>query len=181
MEKDIFNDAETPSPPPVLVLGVGNILLGDEGAGIRVVEEVSKHQLPEGVEVVDGGTLQMALTDIIRHRQKVIVVDAVSGGDKPGSLYRFNVDDLQEATSQIGSVHDIGVIEAVFFLNLTEEMPPEFIFYGIEPQSLEPSLELTSVVANALPRLTQMVMKEAGISENSAGKKCKSQTTSGGS
>lgn len=155
--------AESTRLAPTLVLGVGNILLGDEGAGVRVIEEIRKHELPEDVEVVDGGTLQLVLIDIIRGRKKVIVVDAVNGGEPPGSIYRFEAGDLQEASQQIGTVHDLGVVEAVFFLDLMQELPADFVFYGVEPQSFEPSLELTPDVAAALPRLTELVLQEIGI------------------
>ncbi|MDV2990288.1 MAG: hydrogenase maturation protease [Dehalogenimonas sp.] len=154
--------SETP-PEPVLVLGVGNILLSDEGAGVRVAERIMKYPLPKGVEVLDGGTSQLVIVDLIRGRRKVIIVDAVCGDGPPGTLYKFGVRELQDAAAGMRSAHDMGVVEAVFFLGLTGELPEDFTFFGVEPGSLEPSLEFTPEVAAALPRLTELVMEAAGI------------------
>ena len=160
---DFQYPAREPAPAPVLVLGVGNILLSDEGVGIRVVEEIMKHHLPEGVEVLDGGTSQMVIVDLIRDRKKVIVVDAIRSDGPPGTLYKFGIEDLQAVAGQLGSAHDLGVVEAIFFLGLTGEIPEDITFFGVEPASFKPSLALTLDVAASLPRLTQLVMEAAGI------------------
>ncbi|MGI2335065.1 MAG: hydrogenase maturation protease [Dehalogenimonas sp.] len=157
-------DFSTEKPPtPVLVLGVGNILLSDEGAGVRVAERIMKYPLPEHIEVLDGGTSQLVIVDLIRGRKKVIVVDAVCGDGPPGTLYKFGVKELQDAAAGMRSAHDMGVAEAVFFLGLTGELPDDFTFFGVEPGSLEPSLQFTPEVSAALPRLTELVMEAAGI------------------
>ena len=156
--------AEEYSPPPVLVLGVGNILLSDEGVGIRVIEELQRsYSFPPSIELVDGGTLGHALIDVLRGRQKVLVIDAVKTDGPPGAIYRFNVKDLSPASSRMTSVHDIGVAEAVFFLNLQGELPPDIEFYGIQPQSIEPGLEMTPVVAVSARKVQFMVLKDLGI------------------
>ena len=158
--REVFDETV---PKPVLVLGVGNILLGDEGVGVRVAEKIMQCPLPEDTEVIDGGTSQLVIVDLIRGRRKVIIIDAVCGDGPPGTLYKFGVADLQAAAGSMRSAHDMGVTEAVFFLNLTGELPDDFTFFGVEPGSLEPSLEFTPPVAAAMPRLTELVMEAAGI------------------
>ena len=69
--------------PPVLVLGIGNILLRDEGVGVRVIEALGSHKLPAGVERADGGTAGADLVDLLADRRKVIVVDAIEGAWPP--------------------------------------------------------------------------------------------------
>ncbi|TFG47171.1 MAG: hydrogenase maturation protease [Dehalococcoidia bacterium] len=160
---DVLELTPEETPTPVLVLGVGNILLSDEGAGVRVAEQIMKYPIPDGIEVMDGGTSQLVIVDLIRGRKKVIIVDAVCGDGPPGTLYKFGVKDLQAVTGQMRSAHDMGVVEAVFFLSLTGELPDDFTFFGVEPGSLEPSLEFTPAVAATLPRLTELVMEAAGI------------------
>ncbi len=74
---------------PVLVLGIGNILLRDEGVGVRVIEKLQLMDLPDGVEVVDGGTAGADLLDVIAEREKVIVIDATDVNAEPGGIVRF--------------------------------------------------------------------------------------------
>ncbi|MEE9514451.1 MAG: hydrogenase maturation protease, partial [Candidatus Brocadiales bacterium] len=81
----------------VLILGVGNILLGDEGVGVRVVEKIrNEHTLPDDVEVMDGGTLGLTLIPYLEGREAVFIVDAVDRGGRPGELYRIDGDDMDE-------------------------------------------------------------------------------------
>ena len=79
----------------ITILGVGNILLRDEGVGVRVVEELKKgYTFPENVSLVDGGTQGLWLLATIQESDHLIVVDAVLGGGEPGSLYRLEREDL---------------------------------------------------------------------------------------
>jgi hydrogenase maturation protease len=154
------NNNESNCPPPVLVLGVGNILLSDEGAGVRVIEELQKRSLPDCVEVVDGATRAMELVDIIRGRRKVIIVDAVAAGSEPGAVFRFGPEQLAELRQMSVSVHDIGVHEAIFFLGLTGELPEDITFYGIQPRSLALHEGLTPEVAAASDKVVTFVLEE---------------------
>ena len=149
------------SPPPVLVLGVGNILLSDEGVGIRVIEQLQRdYHFPENIELIDGGTLGHGLIDVLRGRQRVLVIDAVKTDGPPGAIYRFSGKDLAPARGNLNSVHDIGVSEALFFLSLKEELPPDIEFYGIQPKSLTPSLELSPEVSAAAQKVVAMIIKD---------------------
>jgi len=74
---------------PILVLGIGNILLRDEGIGVRVIEALGQQQLPAQVELVDGGTAGADLLDILSDRQVVIIVDAAVFDAPPGTLLKF--------------------------------------------------------------------------------------------
>ncbi|MEN8614665.1 hydrogenase maturation protease [Dehalogenimonas sp. THU2] len=147
-------------PPPVLVLGVGNILLSDEAAGIRVIEALQKLPLPEGVEVVDGATRAMELMDIIRGRKKVIIVDAVAAESEPGAVFRFGPGQLAEIKQMSISVHDIGVHEAIFFLRMTDELPEDIVFYGIQPGSLALHEGLTPEVNAAVKKVIDFVLED---------------------
>lgn len=147
-------------PPPVLVLGVGNILLSDEGVGVRIVEELQKRQLPECVEVVDGATRAMELVDIMRGRKKVIIVDALDADTEPGAVFKFGPEQLAETKKMSVSVHDIGVHEAIFLLSLTAELPEDITFYGIQPGSLELHEGLTKEVAAAAVKVVDIILKD---------------------
>jgi hydrogenase maturation protease len=147
-------------PPPVLVLGVGNILLSDEGVGVRVVENLQAMQLPDCVEVVDGATRAMELVDIIRGRKKVIIVDALAANAEPGAVFRFGPEQLAETKQMSVSVHDIGIHEAIFMLQLTGELPEDITFYGIQPGSLELHEGLTPKVGTAAEKVVDFILED---------------------
>jgi hydrogenase maturation protease len=148
------------SPAPVLVLGVGNILLSDEGVGVRVIEELQKLQLPECIEIVDGATRAMELVDIMRGRKRVIIVDALDADAEPGAVFKFGPDQLAETRKMSVSVHDIGVYEAIFLLSLTAELPEDITFYGIQPGSLELHEGLTKDVNAAAGKVIEFILKD---------------------
>ena len=147
-------------PVPVLVLGVGNILLSDEGVGVRVIEKLQGHSLPGSVEVIDGATRAMELVDIMRGRKKVFIIDALAGNAEPGAIFRFGPEQLAETKQMSVSVHDIGVHEAIFLLQLTGELPEDIIFYGIQPGSLELHEGLTPPVEAAAEKVLGLVLED---------------------
>jgi hydrogenase maturation protease len=96
----------------VVILGVGNLLLSDEGVGVHVANKLLEMDLPEGVEVYEGGTDGFRLMSVVTGADRLIVVDAVKGGGEPGSIYRFEVNDAPSMPdSYKTSVHQIGILE----------------------------------------------------------------------
>ena len=157
-EKDISYDWASPSP--VLILGVGNILLRDEGVGVRLVEAMSSCKLPPGVELVDGGTASVELIDYIRGRKKVVIIDAVKGGQEPATIYRFKDTDVDGVERPQLSLHDIGLLENLALVKYLDKPPEEMIIFGVEPKDLSVGLELSPEVAKVIPRLIELVIAE---------------------
>ncbi|MBP1765835.1 MAG: hydrogenase expression/formation protein [Firmicutes bacterium] len=94
----------------ITVLGVGNILLQDEGVGVRVVEEMTRRfAFPENVEVLDGGTLGMELMRFLLGTDKLIIIDAIDGSLPPGSIYEFEKENVKKYFREKVSVHDLGI------------------------------------------------------------------------
>lgn len=156
---------ETPaaSPRNVLVLGVGNILLSDEGVGVRVVEALQeRHSLPDGVEVLDGGTCGMDLLDVIAGRDHLILVDAVNTGSPPGTLVRYADRDIPAVFRTKMSPHQLGLVDVLALLKLLDSEPKRVTVIGVEPASLGLGLELTPVVAARLDEAVEMVWTELG-------------------
>ncbi|MCK5188148.1 MAG: hydrogenase maturation protease, partial [Deltaproteobacteria bacterium] len=96
-------------PKKILILGLGNILLGDEGVGVRIAQQLSSQSLPDEIEVIDGGTAGYELLNLLEGRDKVIIVDAVKTEDKPGSVYKMDLSVLQEDTTMQLSLHQFGL------------------------------------------------------------------------
>jgi hydrogenase maturation protease len=148
----------------ILILGIGNIILKDEGVGVRVAERMMRMSLPPNVEVLDGGIKGLDLLDFIEDREKVIVVDAVKAGAPPGTLFRFTDKDLAAKKGVIRSAHGIDFSDVVAIAHFTFTNPPEIIFLGIEPESLDASMELSPLMEKNIPVLINLVMKEIGLS-----------------
>ena len=127
----------------IIILGIGNVLLTDEGIGVHVANELMKKELPSNISVVEGGTDGFRLLNVITEADRLIVIDAVKGGGEPGTIYRFNIEDVKNAPSGFKtSVHQIGILEVIDLSNLIGKTPKTTIV-GIEPKSFEMSLELS--------------------------------------
>jgi hydrogenase maturation protease len=147
----------------VVILGVGNLLLSDEGVGVHVANKLLEMDLPEGVEVYEGGTDGFRLMSVVTGADRLIVVDAVKGGGEPGSIYRFEVNDAPSMPdSYKTSVHQIGILEVIHFSEFVENgKTPEATIIGIEPKSLEMAMELTPEIEAKVPRVIELVLEAA--------------------
>jgi hydrogenase maturation protease len=148
--------------PQILVLGVGNLLLKDEGVGIKVVENLLENfNFSDNVELMDGGTLGLRLTDYITQCDRLIVVDAVLGPGEPGTLYRLVDDDLKLSLSFKNSMHDLDLLETLACCDIIGHRP-EAVVVGIEPDEYKQGMgvELTKTVAAKVPEMTAMVLDE---------------------
>ena len=145
----------------VLVLGVGNILLADEGVGIRVVERIQeRYAFPDNVSVLDGGVLGLSLLGVISEADHLIVVDAVRKGREPGSLYRLQGDQVPKRILAKNSLHQVDFLETLTSCQALDKVP-ETVILGVEPQDIENlSIELTPVVEEKVDFLIHMVLKE---------------------
>jgi hydrogenase maturation protease len=143
------------------IIGIGNLLLKDEGVGIHLIEYLRKEGGPlDGVELVDGATGGFDLLPFIEDSEKVVIVDAMKApGGIPGSVYRFTPGDYETGTRG-SSLHDI-TLEDLFRLIRTKNkhLPPVVIF-GVEPCEIGWGMELTPKIKELLPRLRELVLKE---------------------
>ncbi|RRJ83661.1 HyaD/HybD family hydrogenase maturation endopeptidase [Aestuariirhabdus litorea] len=145
----------------ILVLGVGNILLTDEGVGVRVVEALeSRYQFSPDVDLVDGGTAGMELLDTIASRDHVILIDAVHTGDAPGTLVTLRDDEVPALFRQKISPHQLGISDLLAIMSLTGEMPNHFTLFGVTPISMETGVTLTPEVNALLEQMVQLCLDE---------------------
>ena len=150
------------SRPSILILGVGNILLSDEGVGVRIVEAMEGWELPDNVELFDGGTASVDLLDSLANRDKVIIIDAVKGGNEPGTLYRFTPNDVTIQRQNFTSLHQVGLLETLTMARYLGCAPQEVVIYGIEPKKVSWGLELSPEVAAVVIRVIELVLAELG-------------------
>jgi hydrogenase maturation protease len=153
-----------------LVLGVGNVLLRDEGVGVRVIEELER--LPAGalpdpgrVRLVDGGTLGLDLLPLIEDSSALILVDAVNLRREPGTVGVIRGDDLHSTLAGHVSPHQVGVGDLVAAARLSGVIPPYVSLVAIQPEAIEIGLDLTAAVEAALPRAVAATLDEIASAE----------------
>ncbi len=147
----------------ILVLGLGNPLLGDEGIGVRVVEELKGLELPDGVAVVEGGTAGLGLIGLMEGYQRVIIVDVADMGHPPGRIVRFTPSEAQFKTAEAPlSLHQIGLGEVLALAEALEVAPAELVIIGIQPSRVEGGAGLSSEVEGVIPQIIRIILDELG-------------------
>lgn len=145
----------------IVVLGVGNILLSDEGIGVRAVEELGRrYDLPPGVELIDGGTSAMELLDDLANCDLLIIADCVRAGKRPGDLLRLKDEEIPALFRTKLSPHQVGLPDVLATLAITHEAPTHTVLFGVEPESLVTHMGLTPVVEATLPHLVDAIARE---------------------
>lgn len=145
----------------VLVLGLGNLLCSDDGAGVAAVQALARRwTAPRGVRVVDGGTLGMDLIALVAASDRVIVVDAIAGDAAPGTLVRLAGDEVPLAVHTRLSAHQVGVADLLAGVAWLDEMPREVVIVGVVPASTDVGYGCTPAVEASLPSLVDAVIDE---------------------
>ncbi|MBN8476019.1 HyaD/HybD family hydrogenase maturation endopeptidase [Sulfuritalea sp.] len=144
-----------------VVLGVGNIILSDEAAGVRAVEELqAAWSLPESVLAIDGGTSGMEMIEDLSDLDFLIVLDVVKTGAPPGTLVKIAGDEIPVFFRHKLSPHQIALPDVLASLELLDAMPKEIVVLGVEFSSLELGLEMTPAIARMVPRLADLAAEE---------------------
>lgn len=145
----------------VLVLGIGNLIMTDDGIGVRVVQQLAKrYRIPEGVALLEGGTLGLNLLPELEGVKRLLVVDALETGKQPGTLQRLEGDEIPLSFETRYSPHELGLRDLLTVAALMGEAPGEVVLWGIQPERLDLGEELSVTVAARLDELTDRVADE---------------------
>jgi hydrogenase maturation protease len=150
--------------PKIVVLGMGNLLLKDEGIGVHVAHALQRVPWPSnaGLEVVDGGTLPDAPLSF-EEADKLIVIDAVEAGGKPGAIYRFCAEDVSLDDRILTSLHQISLLENLWLMERLRQKPKDVVIIGIEPEDTNYGLELSAKLQQRMPQIIKAVLEEIGL------------------
>jgi hydrogenase maturation protease len=144
----------------ILVLGLGNLLLSDEGVGIHVIRELQKRSLPKNILLMDGGTGGFELIRYFPGRERVIIIDAMKSEQKPGSIFRITPEELDLSESHPYSSHQGGLSELLKEIINLNPMP-EIIIYGIAVGEIgQYNMNLSRDVKRAIPALISLIIRE---------------------
>lgn len=144
----------------IVVLGVGNILLTDEGLGVHVVKELKENYnfTPE-ISLIDGGTMGMELLTYMRGMKRILLIDAINGGEAPGTVYEFPHRELEQYFTEHISVHEVGMQDILRIRAIQENPLEDAIVIGVEPESLEIGFEPSAPVQAVLPEVKERVLR----------------------
>jgi hydrogenase maturation protease len=152
----------------ILVLGVGNLLLGDEGVGIHAVRRLEERSLPPHVDLLDGGTAGVDLLGLLSGYEKVVVIDAVDAGEEPGTIFRFTPEDVASGGAGLAlSLHQAEVLEVLKLGSYVGQDLPPVVIFGVQPGMMDWSTSLSPRVERQMGSLLDAVRLEMSPNEES--------------
>jgi hydrogenase maturation protease len=149
----------------ILVLGVGNSILKDEGFGVHVIHELEKQRatlnIPPNVELIDGATLGLDLLYYMEDRDKIILVDIVNAGAEPGEIFKFTPHDIKTKNfiNKV-SMHQVTLFDVLTMAEVTDRMPEEVVLIAIQPGEISWGEELTPAVEAQIPKVIELILEE---------------------
>ncbi len=152
---------------PYAIIGVGNLLLGDEGLGIHAVKELKNHEeIKEKADIYEAGTRAFEVLEYMENRKKAIIVDAFRKGEKSGKIHKYVIklselnEDLINNIDVPVTMHDINFLDAIISGKEVYNLPEEIIIYGIEPEKIHISMNLSDNVRKSLKKLIDLIKEE---------------------
>ncbi len=149
-----------PERAPLLVMAVGNILRQDDGFADAVLRHLEGCELPEGVELFDAGTSAIDLMEVFDRRDKLVVIDAVRGGQPAGTLYRFSPEEVESGALPMNSLHQVGLLETLTLGELVGCKPAETVVIGCQPEQTGLGIGLSDAVRARVEKAATLVLQE---------------------
>jgi hydrogenase maturation protease len=143
------------------ILGIGNLIVGDEGFGVHTVRYLEEHYtFPDNVLIKDGGTAGIYMSPFLEECDPVLVIDVVDIDAEPGSMHYYSSEDVKAGKiSTRMSPHQLGLLEILEICKLRDAAPETLEFYCVVPHTLETSTELSEVVAPRVKEISEIVLK----------------------
>ena len=155
------HDAHDAATQRVAVIGIGNILMADDGIGVALVQALRHEPLPQHVELFDAGTALDAVLPHVAHCDRIILLDACTAGGEPGNVYRSTLDpDNARTTTLAGSLHDMGAVHALRLHRIAGGHIGEVIVLGVEPCEVTPREGISPPLQSRLPSIVNTVKQE---------------------
>ncbi len=152
-------------PHKDVVLGMGNLLLRDEGIGIHVIQALKEEPSLQnaGLDLIDGATSPDVFL-LLKDTDRVVVIDAVEAGGEPGAIYRFRPEDLKNLETEVGiSAHQTGLVDNLVLMQQLGQGPKGVVIIGVQPKDKGWGLELSAELKQRIPRIIEVVLNEFGV------------------
>ena len=145
----------------ILVLGLGNSIMTDDGFGVKVVNTLSSRYHFRGeISLIDGGTLGLDLLPHLEEVESLLIIDALDMRDKPGGIFRLEGEEVPRAFASKLSVHQMGLQDLLAVAELQGHVPTRLVVWGVQPECIEMGTELTTTVAKAVDPVVTSVLEE---------------------
>lgn len=145
----------------ILVLGLGNTIMSDDGFGVRAVAALSsRYRFPPAVRLLDGGTLGLDLLPHLEGVERLLIIDALEMQAAPGAVFRLDGEEVPRAFAGKLSVHQMGVQDLLAVAELMGHLPSELVVWGVQPECIEMGTELTATVEAAIEPVVAGVIEE---------------------
>lgn len=144
------------------MIGIGNLLMTDDGIGIHVINELQERKLPPNIEVYDGQTIAFLVLEQMDGMDKAVIIDAYRKGEKPGTIYKFRVKpgvDYHGDRLEL-SLHDMDFMDALRGGAHAYDLPDDIVVIGVEPETLEMGLEPSQTLKDVIPDIIKTVLEE---------------------
>jgi hydrogenase maturation protease len=146
---------------PTLVLALGNPLMGDDGFGLTVLADLRRHGEADGpLILMDGGTWGLTLLPAIESASRLLLIDAINTGAKPGSVVRLEREELPRYFGHKLSPHQVDLREVLALAELRGTLPPEIVAIGVQPESVKFRMSLSPAVEAAVPVVVDAVLRQ---------------------
>ena len=140
-----------------VILGIGNELLGDEGVGVHALRILRDEELPDQIRCVEAGTAILEILPDLEEADRIIILDAMKDGHAPGTVYRIPFAECSGAPC-IASMHGFDIFRVMALAG--RSVPPPTVVFGVEPEQISWSMQLSPPVTEAMPHLLDAVRRE---------------------
>ena len=142
----------------ILVLGLGNSIMSDDGFGVKVIQALSSRYHFQGdIKLLDGGTLGLDLLPHLEGVDCLLIVDAIDMDDHPGKTFRIEGNDVPIAFASKLSVHQMGLQDLLAVAELQGHVPKKLVVWGVQPQTIEMGTDLSATVQLSMePTITKI-------------------------
>jgi hydrogenase maturation protease len=149
-----------------LILGLGNILMDDDGAGVVAVNDLKNClKESENLKIIDGGTLGLDLLHYIQWAEKLIIVDAIDMDFDPGTVIKAEGEDIDPIFESKLSPHQMGLKDILLAAELIDQRPEDIVLFGIQVKSINMNMTLSEEISKNLSKLKENVLKELNIKD----------------
>jgi hydrogenase maturation protease len=150
----------------VSLIGIGNILMKDEGVGVHAVRYIQQHYvIPPGLEIIDGGTTGLDLLPYIENRDRVLFADTVNFHQAPGTIRVLKNKEIPAHFAMKDCLHHMGLMDVLAAAQLLDILPKDIRLIGIQPQRIEMGLELSDTIQALLMPFVAKILSEIGLPE----------------
>jgi hydrogenase maturation protease len=159
-------------PAPAMLIGLGNLILGDEGVGVHAMRRLeAEYAFAPAVELVDGGTSGLDLLPLLKDQQRLLLIDALAADAPPGTIRVIRNQEIRSALTEKVSLHHLGIADLLALAELLDCAPPEIVLIGVVPERMEMALGLSERLRERLPEVidtARAVLRAWGIDSRPA-------------